>query len=120
MKSKKDYKLRAKLKTYERYGHYSKNECPLCGAESTFYYDRFDSFCCVFCDEWLDETCGDPNCPCCSKRPETPLEGLWFEQERADLRKEWRRQNYQHKNAGEVKHKKKQVLYEDISNNKVK
>ncbi len=114
MKNKKDSKIRAKLKTYERYGHYTMNECSLCGADRTFYYDRFDSFCCVFCDEWLDETCNDPNCPFCSKRPEAPLEALWFEQERNDLRKDWRRKNYQHKNAGQMRHGKRKALYAEL------
>lgn len=54
-------------------------ECPHCG-EKQFHYDKYDSDCCIGCDIWFDERCGDPECPYCSVRPETPSEALFSDE----------------------------------------
>lgn len=57
-------------------------------------------------------------CPYCSKRPSTPSEALYFEQERSDIKKDWRRRNYQHKNDGKNRHMRNRELYDDIHSRK--
>lgn len=117
-KNRKKYlKYKAKLKSLNRYGVYFASKCETCGTER-FFYERYDAICCITCDEWVDERCGDPNCPYCSVRPSTPSEALWLETTRNDWGKDWRRSNYQHKNDGRIRHEIKRKRYSEIKNKK--
>lgn len=69
---------------------------------------KYDAWACITCNEWLDKTCDDINCPFCSNRPGTPYEACWrenMEAGSAGRRKHWRRLNYQHKKVGETRKK---------------
>lgn len=61
-----------------KYGSFLHSECPVCG-EDTFFYDRYDSIVCFYCDAWFSKACDDVNCPFCSDRPETPSQALLLE-----------------------------------------
>lgn len=100
-------KYRAKLKRIGRSGLWLESACPICGEQRRFYYPKYDSNCCIACDTWEDEACDDPDCPYCSIRPGTPSEALFYEEEKGQFNKDWRRQNYQHKNDGKLRHDRK-------------
>lgn len=88
MKNRKKFlRYRANKRKISNYGAYIKSTCPKCDGEELFFYDRYDAICCLYCDEWIDKACGSPECPYCSKRPSTPSEALYFEQERSDIKK---------------------------------
>jgi len=113
-----DSTYRAKLRAYEKYGSFMKSECLLCGANTQFFYDRYDAVCCLVCNKWFGTICEDINCPFCVNRPDTPLEALAWEAVYDDGQssggKDWRRKNYQHKNAGQMRHRKRQALYAEL------
>lgn len=117
-KKKRVLRYKAKLKRWSGYGAYLKSKCQICETESLFFYDRFDAVCCLNCDEWMDKACSNPDCPYCSRRPATPSEALFYDKERYDGKKEWRRSNYQHKNNGRIRHIQRKELYKDINLNK--
>lgn len=111
MKNRKRYlKYKEKQKKMNEYGTWLKLECQICGRD-LFYYDKYDATCCIFCDVWIEPACDDPDCPYCSIRPSAPYEAVYFEDEKDDFRKDWRRQNYQHKNDGKLRHERKRALY---------
>jgi len=43
----------------------------------------YDAYVCTFCDEWLEDKCGDEACPYCSSRPAKPSERTGSEVRRA-------------------------------------
>ena len=78
MKNRKNYlKARKKQFKWSQIGYVSKDSiCPLCGGKTLVQIDKYDSWACPACGEWLDEACGDPDCPYCSMRP--PLKpSIW-------------------------------------------
>lgn len=111
MKNRKNYlKARKKHFKWDRIGWHSDSICPKCGQESVYQIYKYDAWCCISCNEWLEAPCGDPACPFCSKRPLTPQEVYFmedFEVESAGWRKDWRRRNYQHKTEGLRRHMKR-------------
>lgn len=113
MKNRKNY-LRArkrKLK-WTQLGCISQNgACPICGEKALIQFDQYDAWACMSCMEWLDEACGDPQCPYCSIRPETPYDACVLNGTDAGLKKRWRCDNYQHKTDGRAKHEKRRKQY---------
>ena len=102
-KRKRDYK-------WSQIGMIGVRKCPVCDGTNTIQIYRYDAWACRDCNEWLEKKCGDPACPYCKDRPETPYEAYW----RSDLstgsaheRKMWRRNNYHHKKAGELRRYRK-------------
>ena len=65
----------------------------------------------VICNKWFGAICEDINCLFCVNRPDTPLEALaWeevYDEGQSSGGKDWRRKNYQHKNAGQMRHRKR-------------
>lgn len=111
MKNRKKY-LAARKKQFKwnLIGWHSDSECRKCGKKTIYQIYKYDSWCCVSCNEWHDDVCGDPDCPFCGKRPETPYEAycsIDVEAGSAGWKKDWRRKNYQHKTEGMKKHKRK-------------
>ncbi len=35
--------------------------------------EDYDAYFCAYCNEWVEDTCGDPNCMFCKDRPKKPL-----------------------------------------------
>ena len=85
-------------------------QCPL-GEGKIFDYDRYDAECCLDCDTWLHDACGDPNCPYCAGRPSAPSEAMFLEEIRNSDIKDWRRRHYQHRYDGMLHHARKRQLY---------
>lgn len=115
MKNRKRYlRYKEKRKKMNEFGSWSESECPECGEKSIFFYDKYDALCCISCDAWMERACNDPNCPYCANRPFTPSEALYLEEEKSDgkNKKDWRRQNYQHKNDGKLRQERKKEWYE--------
>ena len=110
MKNRKRYiSYRTRRRKTERHGMFSLTPCPGCGKNELFFYYRYDANCCLGCNVWLDKNCGDPECPYCSNRPDTPLEALFLEMPKQDahIRKRWRRDNYFHKESGKLRKEKR-------------
>lgn len=110
MKNRKRYmSYLARRRKTERYGMFALTPCPVCGKNELFFYDRYDADCCLSCNVWLSKNCGNPKCPYCSNRPETPLEALFLESSKPDahIRKQWRRDNYFHKASGKIRKEKR-------------
>lgn len=125
MKNRKNY-LKARKKQFKwrsLIGWYSDSECPICGKKTTLQFDEYDAWCCISCNEWLEDACNDPDCLFCAKRPLTPYEAYYMidtEAGSAGMRKDWRRQNYQHKTDGMKKHKRQKEFIDSIlSDNKM-
>ena len=110
MKNRKNYlKFRKKLFKWKLIGFHSGRECSNCGQKTVYQIYKYDAWCCISCNEWLDATCEDPKCPFCSKRPVTPYEAycqIDIEAGSAGERKHWRRENYQHKVDGAKRREK--------------
>ena len=117
MKNRKNYlKARKKQFKWKTIGWPSESVCSKCGQKTIYHIYRYDAWCCISCNEWLDEICSDPNCPFCSRRPETPYEAYYLsdvEIGSAGEKKLWRRENYQHKTDGMRKHKKHRETIEE-------
>ena len=116
MKNRKNYlKSRKKQFKWTQLGYISKDSiCPICGGKSLIQFDKYDSWACMSCFEWLDPACGDPDCPYCSQRPRTAYEAYWLndiEAGSSHLRKQWRRENYQHKTNGMLRHNTQRQQY---------
>ncbi len=110
MKNRKRYiSYRARRRKTEKHGMFSLTPCPVCGKNELFFYYRYDANCCLGCNVWLSKNCGDPDCPYCSNRPDTPLEALFLEPHKPDahIRKWWRRDNYFHKESGKLRKEKR-------------
>ena len=46
-----------------------------CGLDcKSTYSEEYDAQYCETCNEWLEDTCDDPTCEFCIKRPLTPKE----------------------------------------------
>ena len=111
MKNRKNYlKYRKNQFKWNLIGWHSESACAKCGQKTIYHIYKYDAWCCTSCNEWLDTICDDPNCPFCSRRPETPYEVSFLsdiEINSAGRKKHWRRENYQHKTDGMRKHKKR-------------
>ena len=75
--------------------------CPYCGRNQVFLINYYDAKGCLFCNQWLDKTCSDPNCPFCANRPVTPAGAFFLLKEKVQRneqknRKDWLRLHYQH------------------------
>lgn len=118
IKNRKNYlKARKKQFKWNLIGWYSDAKCPICGKKTTLQIDKYDAWCCISCNEWLEDTCTDSNCSFCAKRPWTPYEAYYMidmEVGSAEWKKAWRQENYQHKTNGMKKHKRKKDLIENI------
>lgn len=116
MKSRKNYlQYQKNQHKWKLMGWHSDSECSKCGRKTIFQIYRYDAWCCISCNEWLDEPCGDPDCPYCSNRPRTPYEACFLAElgiVGAGGKKMWRRMNYQHKTAGKMKHQKRRKAVE--------
>ena len=49
--------------------------CSGCSSEVQ-YSNRYDSYFCELCNQWLEQSCTDPNCEFCSSRPKKPSQCL--------------------------------------------
>ncbi len=55
--------------------NYTGSSCDKCG--SVIYYDdKYDTYFCQSCNEWLESKCDDPECEYCTKRPEKPIQDV--------------------------------------------
>lgn len=116
MKNRKRFlRYKANEKKRLKHGMTLSGICPLCGEKTLFFYDRYDAKCCLSCDVWLEKNCGDPECPFCAHRPETPSEAFFLENGKDRYKKEWLRKNYQHKNDGRLRHERKREGYKKIT-----
>lgn len=115
MKNKK-IMYKSGQKNIEKYCSWTKFECEFCGNQNVFFYHKYDAICCLSCDAWFSSCCQDPNCPYCSNRPSTPSQALNFELKKDISNKDWRRQNYQHKNNGNLRHIRRKLLYNKKEN----
>lgn len=118
MKNRKNYlRARRRKRKWTQLGYISPNGiCPLCGEKALIQFDQYDAWACMSCMEWLDEACGDPECPYCSIRPSTPYDAYILNDTDAGIKKRWRCDNYQHKIHGMIKHetrRQKQLLWEE-------
>ena len=108
MKNRKNYlKSRKNYFLWEYVGMRSERPCRMCGHKSLMQIYQYDAWCCIDCNEWLEERCGYAGCPYCANRPDTPYEVFFRAKEgisNAELRKRWRRDNYQHKTDGRKRH----------------
>lgn len=111
MNSRKNYlNYRKKQFKWKLIGWHSDSVCPKCGQKAIYQIYKYDALCCVSCNEWLEKACSDPDCPFCSRRPQTPYEAYFlFDMEigSAGERKRWRCDNYQHKTDGLRKHEQR-------------
>lgn len=58
---------------FEFYGQIEERKfCSVCKF-NLVYYDAFDTYFCPKCNNWTESKCVEPNCKCCSNRPEKPL-----------------------------------------------
>ena len=118
MKSRKNYlKYRRKIFKWNLIGWHSDSECIQCGQKTIYQIYKYDAWCCISCNEWLDAPCSDPDCPFCSRRPQTPYEAYFLAEPEiagAGERKLWRRMNYQHKTDGKRKHQRYREAMENI------
>lgn len=48
------------------------DKCKKCN-NLLIYYKIYDAFFCAYCNEWVEDNCGDINCEFCKGRPERPL-----------------------------------------------
>ena len=46
--------------------------CRICEQKTKYYNRKHDAYYCEACDEWLEKSCGDPDCDYCNDRPEKP------------------------------------------------
>ena len=105
-----------KMRHLEQYGFFYRALCPICENQNVFHYDRYDAKCCLSCNIWLEKNCGDPDCPYCANRPESPQLALCLETPRptdALWRKTWRRLNYDHQERGRVRRAKRRSIIEN-------
>ena len=91
---------------------HAKTKCSDCNGK-ILYFCRYDADFCPQCDKWITKNCGDPNCPYCMDRPETPKDALAIcEMLRAEERtglnkaKEYAIRRY----AANEKHRKRKVF----------
>ena len=117
MKNRKNYlKFRKKQFKWGLIGFHTGSVCSKCGQKTKYLFYKYDAVCCISCNEWLEEACSDPDCPFCSSRPETPYEAYYLEDIEAgsaEEKKRWRRDNYQHKTDGMIKHNKRKTVVTD-------
>lgn len=45
--------------------------CSVCGGRTT-HIERCDAYACLSCNRWEEDSCSDPDCEFCTKRPLTP------------------------------------------------
>lgn len=65
-------------------GTYAGGFCENCGGRLILFF-KYDAVCCPGCNQWIDPQCGDPECPYCSCRPQTPADALEEERGRPDF-----------------------------------
>lgn len=46
-----------------------------CGCKKS-YSEEYDSYYCADCNKWLENTCNDPDCDFCQRRPNLPNKEL--------------------------------------------
>lgn len=111
MKNEKRYRrYKAQIRNLSKFGTILSSVCPNCNSKNIFYYDRFDAECCLSCDTWLEESCGDSSCPYCSKRPATPSEAFFSEEIQYDkYRKDNLRIKYHQRYSGKLKHENSEL-----------
>lgn len=121
MKNRKNYlKSRAKFRRLLNYGSVFETGfvCEICGG-MLYDFPTYDAKGCIACDRWAEDVCGDPNCPVCSKRPESPWYVVFDANEavsrrrvvyRAMERKRYLQDNYFHKTSGAVRRRKKRKV----------
>ena len=101
------------FKWIQREGMYFETPCPNCGEKKVVLIYPYDAKACTACDEWLDPKCEDPNCSFCASRPDSPYEVYWrYYEDQGTLpdarqRKDWRRDNYAHKEDGRMRHERR-------------
>ena len=119
MKNSKRFKrYKFYLKKWDNFGVRQDEICPLCGkADGMFYYERLDAVCCVLCNEWIDEKCGDTDCPYCAARPDTPYEAFLYDSEKSCpiLKKERLRQAFQRKFNEKLRRDKKRKFFDEMN-----
>lgn len=117
MKNRKNYlKFRKSQFKWKLMGWHSGSVCSKCGQKTIYHIYQYDAWCCTSCNEWFEGTCSDPDCPFCSRRPETPYEAYFLsnmEIDSAGRKKLWRCENYQHKTDGMRKHKRRRDIMKD-------
>lgn len=119
MKHGKKYKrYRRNMRRWNAYGSWLNDVCPDCDKKQVFFFYRYDAVCCVYCDSWIDKPCGDPDCPFCANRPDTPSEALFYQEECRGEGKEYRRKNYQHKDSGAKRHQMQKEEYRMVMENR--
>ena len=113
----KNIKKYIRFRKCRAYGNFYQGLCPECGNQKLFYYFRYDAEACLQCDLWLAPKCSDPDCPYCANRPDSPEEALMLEEipHDAEARKLWRRENYQHKHDGRIRHQKRKNFYQELT-----
>ena len=61
--------------------------CPFCNNTSLFRFEKFDAYCCVICNIWVEEKCSDPTCEYCSSRTLLPTDAIKYESN--SIQKAW-------------------------------
>ena len=81
-------KIEKVAKTLEKIGEIDEiGICPFCNNTTLFRFDKFDAYCCVVCNVWIEEKCLDPTCEYCSSRPLLPTDAV--KAELIDIQKAW-------------------------------
>ena len=83
-KTKNYKKQREFIKQWLKAGMYAGGFCETCGGRLILFF-KHDAVCCPGCNQWIDLRCGDPECPYCSQRPQTPADALEEERSRLDF-----------------------------------
>lgn len=118
MKKKKLYQKLKFIKKYQEIGTiYGK--CKICGNPLLYYY-KYDADCCITCNEWLSENCGDSNCPYCSIRPETPAKAYELDKVLLNIveeeKKEYFIKKYEKRLMARKKESKKEIISQRLEN----
>ena len=83
-KTKNYKKQREFIKQWLKAGMYAGGFCETCGGRLILFF-KHDAVCCPGCNQWIDLRGGDPECPYCSQRPQTPADALEEERSRLDF-----------------------------------
>ena len=83
-KTKNFKKQREFINQWLKAGTYAGGFCENCGGRLILFF-KYDAVCCPGCNQWIEPTCSDPECPYCSCRPQTPADALEEERSRPDF-----------------------------------